>query len=562
MKGIKGLVRTIISILIVIAFAANIVTPALGEDDPVIPIKPPEPPLVIIAGDRWMPTFKAGEIGDLNIPIQNRSNTPATQVRVSVDLGDIKTTPFEIDKMHLTRHVGSFAGTMVVGFKVKVPANAKPQTYPINVTVTWSSETGGGGSESATVYVKIENNLKQPVLKLQNINFEGERLPGGKSSVIYLNMFNDSDLIIKDVEVKLSGFTSNGINLDRWPDAQFVESMQKKEIKPLAYRLYIDPAMESGTYTIDLTMKYKDEFNTEYTKEEKVYLPVDGKGAKDGLNPRIIIDYYDFGSDYVHAGQSFPLFLSLLNTNENKSIKNLKVSLNSEGGIFSPVGSSNSFFVADLPPQEHADKTITFKCKPSAENQTHNITATLDYQDESGNKYTETEIISIPVTQQLQLTTSEVIIPDQVFAGMPIAITLDFYNTGRGVIRNLMITTQGDFEIQNGDIFIGNLEAGKKDYYDVTVIPPQEGKVSGVIRLEYDDEIGGHYQMEKPFTLTVMAAQEPPMEPGNMEPPPEEKKIKNWMIAAAAGVVLLLATGLIIRRIRKKRREVEFDEEI
>jgi len=558
----KGFVRTVISILIVTALIMNFTNPLQAEDEPIIPIKPPEPPLVIIAGDRWMPVFKAGEISDLNIPIQNRSNTPATQVRVSVDLGDIKTAPFEIDKMHLTRHVGSFAGTMVVGFKVKVPANAKPQIYPINVSVSWSSETGAGGSESATVYVKIENDLKQPLLKLQNVSFEGERLPGGKSSVINLNIFNDSDLIIKDLEAKLSGFTPNGINLDRWPDTQYVQSMKKKEIKPLVYRLYIDPTMESGTYTLDLTMKYKDEFNTEYTKEEKVYLPVDGKGAKDGLNPRIIIDYYDFGSDYVQAGQSFSLFLSLLNTNENKSIKNLKVSLGSEGGIFSPVSSSNSFFVADLPPQAHSDKTITFKCKPAAENETHNITATLDYQDESGNKYTENEIISIPVTQQLQLTTSEVIIPDQVFAGMPTAITLDFYNTGRGIIRNLMIATRGDFEIQNGDIYIGNLEAGKKDYYDVTVIPSQEGKIDGVICLEYDDEIGGHYQMEKPFTLNVLATQEPPMEPGNIEPMPEEKKIKNWMIAAAVGVVLLVATGLIIRRIRKKRREVEFDEEI
>jgi len=191
----KGLVRTVFSILIVTALIMNFTNPLQAEDEPIIPIKPPEPPLVIIAGDRWMPVFKAGEISDLNIPIQNRSNTPATQVRVSVDLGDIKTAPFEIDKMHLTRHVGSFAGTMVVGFKVKVAANAKPQTYPINVSVTWSSETGAGGSESATVYVKIENDLKQPLLKLQNVSFEGERLPGGKSSVINLNIFNDSDLL-------------------------------------------------------------------------------------------------------------------------------------------------------------------------------------------------------------------------------------------------------------------------------------------------------------------------------------------------------------------------------
>ena len=555
----KGLIRTAISILVIILLMTNLSNMARGEDD--IPIIPQESPEVIIDTDKEMPVFKAGETAYLDIPILNRSSTVATRVTVSIDLGDLKTAPFEIDKMNLTRHVSNISGKTMVGFKVKVPVSTKPQIYPINASVSWSSPYGSGGSDSATIYVKIENDLKQPDVIFQNIKFEGERLPAGKVSTIYLNMFNDSDLIINNLEMKLSGFSPNGINLHNWSDTQHVKSMKKNETKPVAYQLYIDPLVETGTYTLDLTYKYQDERQTEYSKEAKVYIPIDGKGAQDDFTPRIIIDYYDFGGDYILAGQSFPLFLSLLNTSETKSIKNLKVSLNSEGGIFSPTGSSNSFFIADLPPGEYTDKTITFKTKPTAENETHNITATLDYQDETGNKYTETEIISILVNQKLQLTTSEVIIPDQVFAQMPTAITLDFYNTGRAVIRNLMITTRGDFETQNGDIYIGNLEAGHKDYYDVTIIPSQEGKVSGVILLEYDDEMGEHYQMEKPFTLTVMAAQEPPMEPGNMEPPPEEKKIKKWMIAAAAGVVLL-ATGLFIRRIRKKRREVEFDEEI
>ena len=556
----KQLYRITISFLCIIMLIMSMSGNTLLADDPIVPVTPPENPLVIIAADRWMPTFKAGETADLNIPIQNRSNTPATQVRISVDPGDLKSAPFEIDKMLLTRHVGYLTGTTVVGFKVKVPTNVKPQLYPLNVSVSWSSETGAGGSESATIYVKIENDLKQPIVKLQTVSFEGDRLPTGKSSMVSLVMFNDSDLPIKDLELKLSGFTSNGINLDRWPDTQFVDKMKAKEFKSISYRLYIDSVMESGTYNLDLAVKYKDQHDTEYTKEYKVYVPVSGKGGSDDLTPRIIIDNYSFGGEYVHAGQTFALLLSLLNTSQSKSIKNLKVSLNSEGGVFSPIGNSNSFFVADLPPQGRTDKTLTLKPKTGAENGTHIITTTLDYQDEKGNKFTETEIISIPVTQLLQLTTSEVVIPDQVFAQAPTAISLDFYNTGRAVIRNLMITTKGDFEIQNGDIYIGNLEAGKDDYYDVTVIPAKEGKFNGIIILEYDDEIGEHYKIEKPFILTALAPQEMPVEPGMEEPQPEPDKFSKWMIPAAGGLVVLVAAGLIIRRFRKKRQEINFDE--
>lgn len=558
MKNFSRISITILCILILLM--NNAASMVLADNEGTLPDTKQENPLVIIAAERWMPTFKAGETADLNIPIQNRSNTPATQVKVSVDIGDIKTAPFEIDKMLLTQHVGYLTGTMVVNFKIKVPTNAKAQIYPLNVSVSWSSEEGAGGSESATVYIKIVNDFKQPLVKLQTVNFDGDRLPGGKSSVVSLVMFNDSDLAIKDLQLKLSGFTTNGINLDRGSDTQFVANMKAKEFKPVDYRLYIDSAMESGTYTLDLAITYKDQQDSEYSKEFKVYIPVSGKGSSDDLTPRIIIDNYNFGGDYARAGQTFTLLLSLLNTSSNKSIKNLKVSLSSEGGIFAPVACSNSFYVADLPPQGRMEKSLTLKPKNAAENGTHMITATLDYQDEKGTKFTETEIISIPVTQLLQLTTSEVVIPDQVFAQSPTAISLDFYNTGRAIVRNLMITTKGDFEIQNGDIYIGNLEAGKDDYYDVTVIPPKEGKFKGIITLDYDDEAGQHYKVEKPFQLTALAPQEVPANPGMEEPQPEPSKFPKWLIPTAGGLVFLLVLWFIIRHFRKKKQEVSFDE--
>lgn len=548
-----------IAILCTMILMMNIFSGMILAEEPITP-ESNERPLVIIAADRWMPTFKAGETADLSIPIQNRSNTPATQVRVSVDLGDIKSAPFEIDRMLLTRHVGYLTGTMVVNFKVKVPANAKAQLYPLNVSVSWSSEAGDSGSESATIYIKIENNLKQPVLKLQTVNIDGNRLPVGKSSAVSLVMLNDSDLPIKELELKLGGFASDGINLDHGSDTQFVASMKAKESKPIEYGLYINPDMKSGTYTLDLTAKFKDQHDTEYSKEFKVYIPVSGKGSSDDLTPRIIIENYNFGGEYARAGKTFTLQLSLLNTNQNKPIKNLKVSLSSEGGIFSPVGGSNSFYVADMDPQARFDKSLNLKPKMAAENGTHTITATLDYQDEDGTKLTETEVISIPVTQLLQLSTSEVVIPDQVFAQSPTAISLDFYNTGRAVVRNLMIRTKGGFEIQNGDVYIGNVEAGKDDYYDVTVIPAKEGKCQGTIILEYDDETGEHYIVEKPFTMTVLPAQEAPVDPGMQQPEPEKSKIPKWLIPAAGGLGFLLVLFFVIRHFRKKKQEIEFDE--
>ena len=159
--------------------------------------------------------------------------------------------------------------------------------------------------------------------------------------------------------------------------------------------------------------------------------------------------------------------------------------------------------------------------------------------------------------------TSDVEISPEVYMGSPTSITLDLYNTGRSTVRNLMITTEGDFEVQNGTLFIGNLEAGHDDYYDATLVPAQEGELPGKVIISYEDELGQPYQLEKAFTLTVMPAAPPPM--FGPEMPLEEtaqSPLKKWMIAG--GILLLLATVITIilirRRHHRRMKEVELDE--
>ena len=57
-----------------------------------------EAPNLIIAGDRWMPVFKAGEKVSLNIPIENTTNGTAKNVQVSLAVSDLSKFPFKSEK--------------------------------------------------------------------------------------------------------------------------------------------------------------------------------------------------------------------------------------------------------------------------------------------------------------------------------------------------------------------------------------------------------------------------------------------------------------------------------
>lgn len=552
-------------IICLMSFTFNLLPPtAVAEElDPIMQL-PRENAHIIISNDRWMPEFKAGEKGTLSIPLENTSSTPAKNLEVSLGVTDLDKFPFLTNKMSFTRHISELTGDSLVSFDVTVPINVKPGTYTIPVNISYSSNYGGGGSTSANIYVKIINDYQQPILKVIDVSFEEgkEKLDAGQNHSLNLKIRNESDWNLKNIELCLSGFSPNGINLDKWTDTQNLRSLTARETRSVLYKIHIDPEMKSGTYPLDLAMKYKDEYDREYTGEAKVYIPVAGKDEpNDELIPRIIIDNYDFGGSHVQAGQVFALTLSLHNTSAVQDVKNVKVSLSSQEQVFSPVGSSNSFYIAVIKAQGRYEKTLRFQPKFTAEAQTYSMTADIDYQGQK-EKYNEKEIISIPVIQKIQIQTGNLVISGEAGQDNPVGVSLDYFNTGKGIIRNLRISTEGDFEVRDGDVFIGNLESGKSDYYDVTIIPHKNGQLKGKVIFTYEDDIGQPFQVDRSFDLAVKEQPEPdlPVMP-DKEDDQKSSFWKKWMIAP--GIVVLAAVAAFVavkRKRRKAQEEVDFDE--
>lgn len=551
-----------IYLILLCLFIGNILcSPAARAEDPSVPA-PDGQPNILIANDRWMPEYQAGEKISLSIPIENNGNASASNVNVSLAVTDPEKFPFKTDKMSFNYHVSSISpGSTTASFNVSIPPNVKAGTYPITVNVAYSTPSGSSGQASGTVYVKISNSYKQPLLQCTNVKMEGEKLNAGKTSLINLQMQNDGDLNLQNIELRLSGFSTNGISLDKWPDTQNIRKMSAGETKLIAYKLLIDPEVKSGTYTLDLAMKYKDEYNQEYSKESKVYIPVAGKDSQDELTPRIILDNYDYGGGSVTAGIPFAITLTFMNTSESKAVRNIKISLNSDGQVFSPVGNSNSFYIAKLDAQIKIQKTLNFKPKANAENQTYNINADIDFQDSKGTKLTEKEVISIPVSQQLKFVLASVDVPPEIGLETPQAISVNYHNEGKALIRNLSLRVEGDFEVKDGDQYLGNLESGKNDYGDITIIPHKTGKLSGKVIMGFDDDSGKHYQQSKDFQLQVVK-QAAPMPEGPPLPVEEKTPLwKKWPYAAGAAALVLLTAFIIYKKRQHRKEEVEFEDE-
>jgi hypothetical protein len=558
----KGLI-----LLLTIIFTFGLLgTAGADYDDPWL--LPDEPPRILIGKDAQMPVFTAGEKVKLRIPLENTGRTDARDLSISLSGGDADGFPFLNDGMSITQYTSTLSGKSrnLIIFDLTVPATAKAKIYSINVNVEYYILGGGGGNVSDTISIKIENPNKQPDISVMEVEIPGEKLPSGDSSPVRIQVKNAGDVALKNLEFKLSGFDSKTINLDKWSAVQHLAQLSPGKTAAVEYRLIADSKLEKGVYPLELAIKYQDDYGQEYTQESTVYLPVSGTSGSgdEDYTPRLIVDNYYYPGDYVQPGTAFPLDISFYNTSTATAIGNIKVSINSDGDVFSPVGGSNSFYIEKMEAGGRVAKNLTLKPRNDAENGNYNISVDLQYQDSQGNQYNEKELISVPVNQNITLVVTDVETPMEAFVGVPTSISVDFYNTGRSVIRNLIVKTEGSFHIQDGQSYMGNLEAGKASYFDVTITPQEEGEAAGKIILEYEDNIGQSFMVERPFTIN--AALQPSFDENFEGMFPEENTPgqafpKKWMIAAGAGVLLLIIAVVVIRRRRRRlSEELEFDE--
>ena len=233
------------------------------------------------------------------------------------------------------------------------------------------------------------------------------------------------------------------------------------------------------------------------------------------------------------------------------------------GNIFTPVNSSNTIFIDSIGPKESVSKSLEFFTIPDAKARTYNLTANFEYEDTDKNEFKASEIIGIPVNQQVRLETGEISFPPEAYVGQPTPVSLEFFNMGKVMLRNLMVTINGDFEKQNGKYFVGNFDIGGNEYFESSIIPKTAGDLSGFITISFEDPTGKPIEIKKDFTMNVLES--PPMPEGippeAMKPQNNKKLGKKQWIYIGLGAAAAITTLVIIRKkIKKKKGGLTLDE--
>ena len=318
-------------------------------------------------------------------------------------------------------------------------------------------------------------------------------------------------------------------------------------------------------------------------------LPVTGsEGAPSGQaptgnnTPKLVIDHYSYDPVDVKAGVPFTLYFRILNTNSKKTVQNLRVALSADaaeavdvptaagqgadpsaaaapsggggGSAFIPIGSSNTFFVDKIKPKNHAEKEITLTTAPDTAPRTYTITATFEYEDAEGNPYTSSEVIGIPVIQSSEIELGDLKVDKEGFVGGEMPLSLEFFNTGKSVLSNVMVKLRGNFDADTNTYFAGNVAPGSAQTYDVNITPTKKGEQKGEVVITYDDSTGRKQELVKPFVIHV--EDDMPAEDEG-----EENTRPAWAVPLGIFLIAAISGGIGFYVYKKRKKDGGVDDE-
>lgn len=523
---------------------------------------------------------------ELVFSIKNPGDAPASNVKLSLDGLDAKGINMAKGLSTVDTTTLNPGDARLIRYYLKIPASAKGGQYPLTLKYTFNGKNEKGedttspveGSYTFSVDVKQADMAPSSII-FERIDFPTGRLGKNQPVKVSFSLKNIGtknaqnikiSAISKDVEGLLPVSGSNAI----------VASLKPGQVANYSFDFKTANAVSTKTYPVEITVEYIDDAIGEEPHKIVQVVGVNGvdwyaeqQKYKDlpKSTPILIIEKYDFNPEVIFAGTQFTMKLDIRNTSSSKSIKNIKISLTSDvaqsadqgapaqtASVFTPVQSSNTFFIDHIPAGEKIEKAITMTTSHDTAAKTYTLTANLEYEDGQANPYKSSEIIGITVVQDSKLSIGEVNIDPEYFVGTPGSLNVEFYNTGKVTLSNFMVELEGDgIAADMPTYYKGNFPSGSTDSYTVNITPESPEAKSGKLVFSYEDTTGEKHTIEKDFKINVSDF-DPMAQGGFEEIPMEPPKTTNWPVIIGGGLALLAgAGGAVLYRRRKKKKEEE-----
>ncbi len=517
--------------------------------------------------------IKTGDsVIELKLEIGNIGSMPANKIKFS--LSGLKSGGYTLNNGTDVKYITKLDGgdKASISYQLSIPVNAAAAGNELSLKMEYSNDYGTAYTETNQIFIPLgENNAKNPTIAINNISASKKAVGPNEDFNVKMTLHNNGGMTAKKIKITLDPGT--GI-VSRTMNPAYLDKLEAGGSSEVSFTLFALEDAATKNYPLAINVEYEDEFGNKQTASQYMGVYVENSTtSKANTVPRIIVSNYSLDPTSVSAGETFKLSLTFLNTSKKENVSNIKVTVKSEDGTFTPSGTGNTFFIEGIPIKASADRELLMTAKPDAEQKSYPITVNFEYEDSKGNPYTSSETISVSVIQNPRLFIGDLSVATEAYVGQPFYLYADFYNMGKSTLYNLMVKADGDFGGQDLNYYVGNFAPGSTDSFDTQVIPNTAGEMKGSIVFSFEDANGKISEIRKDFSTNVidMAAQQGgmldengmpiDMKDGMMpEAPPAKKSIWFYIVPAAVLLVLIILLIIFLRKRQARRKEMTLDE--
>ncbi|HHU77233.1 MAG TPA: hypothetical protein GXZ24_10175 [Firmicutes bacterium] len=500
--------------------------------------------------------------------LENHSKMEARNVNITIDSKDFEVMDFTNQKFLQSISRG---GGQHVAFKLRSIEKRQSNKAELTFKYDFSGKTREESKLSVNLPLDPVAPGTAPLLKISSFSLEET----SNQNEYKLNLGLENIGVQKATDIALTFNGNEKIYLIQGSNVDYLPSLEGKKNMHFSYLIGINHSNQEGHLPLTVEIKYQDPGGNEISSSETLGIAASQIGIDTAAGvPRVLISKYTLSEGKILAGNTVTLGLLIENTHA-RPVRNIKVSLGilmveetgsstatSGGTVFSPINSSNSFFIQEIPAKTIFEQSIDLLVDPNAMAKTYVVPVTIEYEDGNANPYEVKEMVNIPVTQESRLQVLDIEVPPTAFMGQPAFVGAEFVNVGKVDLGNFIVMMEGPFRKEQASYFVGNLGIGMSDYYQGIIYPEEEGLLEGELIFSYIDNNNQEVQLREPFQLNVMPMMEEGFHEGEMHPgmPGAEDYVGNrgrlWLIAIL--VVAAAASAFFLRRRALRKRHKEF----
>ena len=535
---------------------------------------------------------KPGDSFNITGVLKNTGDLPAKDVVVTVEgygtegiLPGYTTSSKKVGTMNKD-------ATHKMNYPVSVSPTATAGVKTLTIKASYTDSKGNKVEETSSIYIEVKGKAADPDAKTNLIIKDIKQSPSvptakGKLKVTFV-IENKGTADANEVKIAPVGLTNTNFSPDTEDPYIYISKLKAGAEKKITMNFTISDKIAEGLNEIGLNITYKDKEGQDVTVDAnstKLYI-TNVKNPEDVVVgvPKLIIKAFTTGDEDLRAGKTFNFAFDIYNTHSSLSANNIKVTLSSDENVFSVTKGSGSFYIAKIAPGDVVHQEVELKVKADCVTKSYPLKIDFEYEYEGMQKLENEistglkvgEVLSLPVLENSRPTVSNIIVGtwDSPRINEPCNMGFDFYNMGKSTLYNVTARLEStDFTPTQQTKFIGNVEAGNGNTYDMEVTPTIENmEGTGTLIITYEDSNGNSYDVktELPTTFVNGAATMDPGDPGDFPPmddiPAAKKEILPVWAFVIVQVVLFLAGILIIRKVvislYKRKMHKKEDEEL